>query len=401
MRSTVLFALVTACKMFDLNESPPDATPDAGADGPSSVDADGCGCAWGCISGHCARLVPAGGGVTPDDLAPDPSLQDFLLATATFDSSAGTISGITSGFDFVVRGAIGVFRFKSLHIAGHIALQGTRPIALVADGEIVIGDVVEAGTCVYGDPGPGGLAGAAGKLAATGSGGGGGGGNDTSAGGGGGGHGDGGGSGGGGPAGGVAFGDATITALRGGGGGGGGGGNGNAGGGGGGGGAVQIASNTQITITNGGGINAGGCGGHALDGSASHGAGGGGGAGGTILLEAPVISVWGALAVNGGSGAGGGDTFSGDGARGSLDRTAAPGGVASGTGGAAGGDGGAAAMQHGAAGAAGVYSGGGGGAAGWIRVNTRTGTATVDNTHLSPALDDVPTTCTEGVATVE
>jgi hypothetical protein len=71
--------------------------------------------------------------------------------------------------------------------------------------------------------------------------------------------------------------------------------------GGGGGGAIQISSRVSIAIS--GTIRARGGDGYGVDATASgEGGGGGGGAGGAILLEAPAISVSGALVVDGGDG---------------------------------------------------------------------------------------------------
>ncbi len=353
------------------------------AAGETSVDT---ACPWGCLdadgTADCGLLQPVGGGVVPGDLAP--TGDDVTLATGNDIDSDGTITGITAGFTATTNNGVTVFRFKSLTISGTIVLAGKQPIALVADGPITVDGILDArGACVAGvsrTGGPGGGAGGADGQSAVGPGGGAG--NSGNAeGGGGGGHGAGGGTGNSNQAGGAAFGDATITTLAGGGGGGGG----EKSEGGGGGGAIQLVSNTSITINATGGINAGGCGAKGAPGG-SNDAGGGGGAGGTIVFEAPTVTIAGALAVNGGSGS---DENS-DGEAGKLDRTRAT---------ASGGDGGAGNVPGGGPG--GTDEGGGGGI-GRIRVNTRSGTATVmDTAVLSPSFTDTATTATQGVATVE
>ena len=294
-------AAIVACKF-----APIPATGDGAVDGPILPDAGPCSgittecanadtlrtclgsgttavdtaCAWGCLgsSAHCGKLVPAGGGVLPADLDPDPQLGDITLV-GTIDGGNGAISSlrpsgsegqIVNGIGYTVRNDIAIFRFKSIHVTGNqLALGGPYPIALVATGDIVIDDAVDVqGGCSGSNAGPGGFAGGptTGGEAA-GSGGGQGGGNDAAASAGGGGY---GGSGGSGlvlptstsaPAhGGTPFGDDKITLLIG-GGGGGAGGHGGAPVGGGGGGAVQLVANGTITISTNASINAGGCGG--------------------------------------------------------------------------------------------------------------------------------------------
>jgi hypothetical protein len=133
-----------------------------------------------------------------------------------------------------------------------------------------------------------------------------------------------------------------------------------------GGGAIQIVAATSIVVGAQGGITAAGAGGIG-------GALAGGGSGGAILLEAPTVSVLGFLATNGG---GGGPA----GAEGTNTSQPASGGVDS-SDVLIGGSGSAGAT---AAGQPGKYDaaspsdlGGGGGGAGWIRVNTSGGSATV------------------------
>jgi hypothetical protein len=376
------------------------------AEGSNAVETE---CPWGCVSeggAHCGELVPAGGAIDSMDFDPS-GLSDVELADTTINTDDGEILGVRprdvgvkNGIDFQKVGAASVFRVKSLRVMGTIRLKGSRPIAIAAQGMILIEGVMDG----RGDPicasagqvaGPGGFNGGDVKLSATGLGGGAG----TVAadsGGGGGGHGSTGGAAGGaaGAAGGPVFGAPEIAELVGGGGGGGGGSGGKSGTGGGGGAAIQLASSTSITIAA-GGINAGGCGGDLGEGGND--GGGGGGAGGTILLEAPSISIAGALAVNGG----GGGTHLVAGAHATLDRTAAPGAIASTASDGNGGAGGAGGMLAGGTGMGGTF-GGGGGAVGRMRFHTRTGAVLLQaGAVLSPALDDQPTTTTQARARIQ
>jgi hypothetical protein len=142
-----------------------------------------------------------------------------------------------------------------------------------------------------------------------------------------------------------------------------------------GGGAVQLVAAGTLEIGSTGVVDMGGAGGGWL--------GNGGGSGGAILLEAPMVSVLGVLAVNGAGGGGGAAAGGQDGASAAGSATPALGGA----GGAAGGMGGAGsggAMLNGAPGMDGNPAGGGGGGAGWIRINTMTGTASLTGT-LSPS----------------
>ncbi|MBA3392379.1 MAG: hypothetical protein H0T89_07030, partial [Deltaproteobacteria bacterium] len=335
---TVGAAIVAACKFSaGVEDRVVDALPDASACATASTEClDGdtlrtcvaAGdaatdriCAWGCRTtpfARCAEIVPAGGGVMPTDVAPSTELGVLVFEPGTtIDGDNGRIGtaaeadkyrasgpvGVMNGIDYQVRGNIAVFRFTKLRIAGALTLIGSRSIALVADGEILVEGVVDArGSCVGSNAGPGGFAGGF-KQGGKGSGSGGGSGAiGANEGGGGGGYGGTGGSGGNGvfAAGGGPYGDATITLLFGGAGGGGGSGGTNSGSGGGGGGAVQLVSNARILIS--GGINAGGCGGQT--GVNGNDGGGGGGAGGTILVEGKVVEISGTLAVNGGGGGG-------------------------------------------------------------------------------------------------
>jgi hypothetical protein len=365
-------------------------------------------CGWGCnvlgSSPRCNRLTPTGGGANVVDATSSVLAQfrDFSLS-GTLDGTQGKINGATAeslGVGYALVNGIAVFRFNSLAIGG-IKLQGTAPIVLVAHGEITVSGTLDAtGACGIGAPeiaGAGGgnggeTSGADGALEGGGKGGVA---NDGTGAGGGGGFGVAGGDSGGGELGGPAAGDAVITLLRGGAGGGAGVGTAR---GGGGGGAIQLISNTRIRVTLAGNINAGGCGGRR--GTANGEPGGGGGAGGAIVFEAPevVVEAGRVLAVNGGAGGGGGVAAT-DGGAGRLGREPALGGNAGLTGGA-GGNGGAGAALGGAAGGAATFPGGGGGAVGRIRINTRTGTATLDGI-LSPALEDPNSTATLGTAAVQ
>ncbi|MDB4956548.1 MAG: hypothetical protein JWO36_4117 [Myxococcales bacterium] len=361
-------------------------------------------CTWGCLqtgAAHCGKLVPsgsaAGSGVLPSDVSGS-GVMDIMMGSSsviTINGMDGGISsgvrttgtGVRNGIEFQIRGSIAMFRFNSLHITGPIKLTGSHPIALVADQNITIDDQIDArGTC--GDnagqsPGPGGFAGANKNNSAGGSGGGSGA-TTNQFGGGGGGHAGKGGNGSHGPLGGAAF-DPTFAILIGGGGGGGGGGNGGAGGGGGG--AIQLVSNATIAIGSNGVINAGGCGGLGGNGGNNDG-GGGGGAGGAILLEALMVQIYGVLAGNGG---GGGEQSapSENGSAGRPDSTPAIGINNAGNGGAG-------TTIDGVS--AGTDNGGGGGAVGYIRVNTKSGSATITGT-LSPSL--ATTAATQGSAAVQ
>ena len=183
--------------------------------------------------------------------------------------------------------------------------------------------------------------------------------------------------------GGPTYGNATLTPLV-------GGSSGGAGGGqspGGGGGALQLVARNAISIAAGGVINVGGGGGGFGGGAAGNMQNASGaGSGGSILLEAATVTVAGTLAANGGGGGGG--TSSAPvptGADGSASATPAPGGVTNGI--SPGGPGSAAANLTGGAGrvTAGNLPGGGGGGAGRIRINTKSGAATIASGTISPA----------------
>jgi len=421
VRFSLLFASLAACKFSasaasdapHANDSPVDSrTIDASIDAPpppactarsatclDDVTLSTCAglnatpvvtkCNWGCIAtgtAHCGQLAAHGGGVNSGDFTAQGGAP-LTLNNAKLNTNDGTIMGVTTGFSAVLRGNVMVFRFSGLTLTGTTQFTGPNAAAFVADGAITINAIVDVrGPCAMNakNAGPGGFNGGNGDAPGMGMGGGAAI-NSKDCGGAGGGYGGQGGNGGG-PStaiGGGTYGDAFISVLVGGSGGGGGHNTGHVGGGGGG--ALQLASNTSVTISNSGGINAGGCGGLSAN-SDGNGGGGGGGAGGAILIEAPVVSIDGVLAVNGGAGGG----FSFDGAAGTLDRTAAT------DGNETGGDGGAAATPDGHAGS---DPGGGGGGVGRIRLESRTGTVQVTGT-MSPALQDPGTTATAGAANV-
>ncbi len=152
-----------------------------------------------------------------------------------------------------------------------------------------------------------------------------------------------------------------------------------------GGGAVQLVSGSSITLAPLAKINVGGGGGEWL--------GGGGGSGGAVLLEAPTVTVQGVIAANGGSG--GENSLGGAGGyTGTPNATAAPGGTNPSTPSEnPGGSGSAGSIIDGSAGqytnsivgiSMGAYGGGGGGGAGRIRINTSSGSASITGV-LSPS----------------
>ena len=442
MRRTLLLAccLVAGCKqLFGLDDptqgAPGDASADAGictavmstcvgdvlrtctSVGQPAVDTT---CSWGCgaseknPSVHCLRLQPTGGAATPGDVEPSVDVVDVTLSgDLVLDADTGQIGtlsnpsmvrapgpGIISGIEFNTRNAVGVFRFAKLTIAGPLDLIGTDPIVLAASDEISVSNIVDArGPCSPRTGGPGGYRG--GDHSQAGFGPGGGKVTATLGGGGGGGYGGAGGTSNAAASGGTVYGDDAITMLIGGGGGAGASGGGSLSGvGGGGGGALQLLSNTKITIAEPGGINAGGCGG--TSGSGGNDGGGGGGAGGTIVLEAPQVVMSGKLAVNGGAGGAGAAATSTASESGRLDRVKA----VSLNAGDKGGDGGAGAtLAGGAASTSGggmTGLGGGGGGVGRIRITTRPNGLTLGaNRVLSPALGDAGTTLTVGSSVVE
>jgi len=161
-----------------------------------------------------------------------------------------------------------------------------------------------------------------------------------------------------------------------------------------GGGAIRIVARDAISIT--GSIRANGAGGAGAPTRSACG-GGGGGSGGAIELEAPLVAIDGALVANGGGGGGGGnkDEAGHDGADGTSDLVAAPGGAVAGSGcGAAGGAGSVSAQLAGStatepdacgSGVDGGGGGGGGGGAGFIVV-TSPQITTAPTATISPPL---------------
>jgi hypothetical protein len=438
--ASVTLGIVTACKfthgqratdggVIDVVDGPPDAGKCMGASkeclgdtlrecAGSGSDAIDTMCNWGCLTGmgapHCAQVVPAGSGNTMGNGVKvtdveSTDLLDVTLTDATIDGDDGQVgtsgdanfyhggnTGIEKGIDFQFRGDVSMFRFKSVTINNTLKLVGLRPIAIVADGPIVINGVIDGrGPCTTNLAGPGGYVGGNSQgvdgAEPTSTSGGGQGASSAANSGGGGGYGTAGGSGDG-RAGGTPYGDAIITKLLGGAGGGAGDGGGSFGKGGGGGGAVQFVSNTRLVVMT-GGVNAGGCGGQP--GTGANDSGGGGGAGGTILIEAPIVIINGALAVNGGGGGGGGGGGAMAGGSGSLDRTPAPGGHGQANeGDQDGGAGAAGSAGAGSGSSSGTNPGGGGGGLGRIRINTKSGSADIGSAVLSPSPTDPSTTCT-------
>jgi hypothetical protein len=137
-----------------------------------------------------------------------------------------------------------------------------------------------------------------------------------------------------------------------------------------GGGAIEIVAGTSIDVGSVGSINAGGGG---VSASA-------GGSGGAILLEAPTVVIAGAVAANGGGGSYG-SGFSPAGGNGAPSSTPAAGVVTGGDGSA----GTATAGSDGQLDDGGGSPGAGGGGAGWIRIDTSSGSATITGT-VSPSL---------------
>jgi len=335
---------------------------------------------------------------------------DLSLGTATIDTTNLTLgitlpAGVT--FDSTAQSPGGGPQVAVLHVRGFsitggtVRVVGSRPLVIVACGDVSIAGTLDAGAAAT-------IAGTGGADSNMGTGAGGAGehvGQFTDSGGGGAGFATAGGSGGDssgelmliarGGAGGRAYGDATQTVLE----GGSGGGRGSPGGAGGcpaqpggaGGGAIQIFSTTRIQVS--GGIHAGGGGGAAgVPCGGVSGGGSGGGSGGALFLQAPSITNDGILAANGGGGGGAGSnqTPGQPGLNGGLGNQPAQGGMAGGATGGPGGNGAAGttppenAPNHDSQG--GANSGGGGGAVGRIRILTQ-GDNFSDNGTLSPPPD--------------
>jgi len=143
-----------------------------------------------------------------------------------------------------------------------------------------------------------------------------------------------------------------------------------------GGGALQLVAGRTLRIGASGVVHVGGGGG---------GPGAGGGAGGAVLIEAPEVTVLGTIAANGGRGGAGTGGSKGENAKPSSD--AAAGGPSTATPAVIGGDGAAGTSIFGVPGQAHptlTFHGGGGAGAGFVHINTTSGTATTSGT-LSPA----------------
>lgn len=370
-------------------------------------------CGWGCDpegTAHCLTITPSGGSVTKADLEPATfaDLGDVVIASAaSINTDTGVIENVpTSAYSTRIIGNVIIFRMKSFTANAVVNVTGSKALAIVADQKITINAAIDLKDCTGAlgrrTAGAGGFAGGV-RGGSPGAGEGTGGGQAAPAnakGAGGGGYGGIGGAGGvtGGAGGGV-NGNPEIMLLI--GGSGGGGARGGGGGvGGGGGGAIQFVSSLEVAITAAGSIDAGGCGGAKGAGGGSDG-GGGGGAGGTILVDAPKVTIAGPLAVNGGGG--GGSDNGGDGGDGTLGRNGGAAGTAGGGNGAAGGvggGGGVADAVNGGPGGGTTLGSGGGGSVGRLRFTTRSGNVSVaDQALLSPNFDD-NTTCTAAVSTI-
>jgi hypothetical protein len=338
-------------------------------------------CSWGCIDDgvpHCGELAPIGGALASEDLVNIANLADVMFGSAdgvivngddgSITSARPAAVGVMNGISFELKNGVAIFRAASFRLRA-LRLVGDLPIAFISEGPIVVESAVSARGCVSSrtEPGPGGLAGNTPAVSITdprqGN-------NGTGLGAGASGGGNGGvGGASGSTAGGKRMGDQLVLV------GGGGGGipsTGSESAGGGGGGAVQLVSATSIQIDSSGSIDAGGCGGASTVYFPYTGSGGG--AGGTIILEAPTVTVAGTLAVNGGGG--GGNNAAGQAAQ--IARTSALGGTSGG------GNGGFALASDGAN--AGFSQSGGGGAIGRIVFDARS--LDVSAAILSPALYD-------------
>lgn len=303
----------------------------------SGNDIVGCGppvtCTTACSSiggAHCMVLVPSNG------------LSRGMLAGATanvtgndwdFDTVSGGIkkgniilradgTGVNAGIGFQIVDGMGVFTAHSFNVSAvdDFSASGTNTLVLFAATTITVSGTIDVGSysSAAGSGGSSGTSstsgascrGRAGRFFSNAFAEGGGGGGGRTAGG------DGGAANQGAPAG---LGGAlctllsTTTPLRGGAGGGHGGGQ-TANSGGGGGGGLALVAMESISITG----SVGSPGGPGISGpgpSPSGDGGGGGGAGGAVFLEAPTVTISGALTANGGSGA---SPFNVNGARGSL-----------------------------------------------------------------------------------
>lgn len=428
----------------DAQAPPPDAAgfdadlPDAAGFDADLPDTGGGGCVPGpdsCRGGvvsHCATgglitMTPCALGCSPTDLTRcarvvPSNVASRLLTSGTMDFGGGALPTLDTsscgllgigGVEMLADGSeVCVVAFRNVTIPAGMTFRatGSRPVVLLASGDIDIAGTLDVSA--YGQtPGPGGghggdstradgtgdAAGHGGAHVGTYADGGGGGGGMCGAG-------AAGGMGGAaaGGSGGVAAAAATeLSPLSGGSGGGRGGNSPTWGFGGAGGGALQLTAAGSITITGtilaGGGGGMGGPTGPMCTTNAA--SGGGGGSGGAILIEATTISVAGASFVAAGGGGGGGasaclvgESAGGDGQDGADAVSTAIGGVSGGpTFGAAGGDGGGFMMLDGLPGGANANSnsngGGGGGGAGCILFRDATGSVPAGAGVMTPAVE--------------
>lgn len=152
-----------------------------------------------------------------------------------------------------------------------------------------------------------------------------------------------------------------------------------------GGGAIQLVAGEKFTLLSGGVLSANGGPGLAFD--AVRGRPGGGGSGGAILIESPVVEVFGTLTATGGGG--GAQQEGADGEPGSLTTVGARGGMSAESGLGNGGDGSSAQEVNGVDGSlnGGEFTGGGGGGAGRIRINSLQAEVSLDGSVTSPGPD--------------
>ena len=388
-------AMVAACSVSSTNASTPDAGPGTMPDGGGGTDSSPSG--DGATTTSPLGFTPSNVDLSGIDLT---KVGDFVVDTTACSvdvesnlASCGDGAGVL-GFKIATQAdgsKVAVYVAKSITInAGKdLSIQGfgaSRPLVLIALETITIngtlfgnsrGDVGIAGgmpqkTSRMKGVGPGGGGagtgtGAAGGGSYCGLGGAGGVESGTAS------------------TGGAAYGTAEISPLVAGSSGGAGDGTGGAGGG-----AIQLVAGKSITIGSAGLVHVGGGGGGfgGISGQEAN----AGGSGGSILLESMAVTVAGTLAANGGGGGagtssdvGGAPPLDPGGADATGNATPAAGGKA-GIGPSSGGNGSGAASINGTGGSftAGNAAGAGGGGAGRIRINTKSGQATVTGV-FSPA----------------
>jgi hypothetical protein len=330
-------------------------------------------CPLGCAPGveKCLDIDPSNGLAAQLDLTADAPDVTFAPGS-TINTTTGAIGGASQQPPTALVNDMRILRFNALTISGSVKITGTYPVVLLANGPILITDILDVSADgVVAGPGalPTGASCSGGSIDAPAPSPGGGGGGRAQAGAPGGRAGDnslGG-------AGGSQHDDPDIVPLQG----------GCRGGtsressvrlssGGGGGGAVQIVSRVSISFATGGKVDASGGGAQFSTLSGTIG-GGGGGSGGGVLLEAPQIVLDGAgvvISTKGGSGAAGNTDGVGPGNDGGTGAAAAPGGTSPGN--PSGGDGGTASLAptSGANGTTADMDGaGGGGSVGQARFN--------------------------------